>query len=964
MKTRQNIAAGILIFLISLLTFQEMRAQTMAYGYIISSPLLPEGPCRFIPENPDSIISLAPTTSPDPIVANTWGNGTWWAAEAYDPANGLNHGHLYTIDTLTGLMTDIGPLNQNLDALAYNHWSDSLFGLKSLPDNQGKIWTYIYSINTSSGNAQLSDTLEFEGNIGGFAYNYNTNRYFIGTNSKRYYSCPETDYSEPDLEFSLTAAISSPGDMACNLNNNTKYILSDQEGGELVSVDASKIHGHLLGNLPAGTRLSGLAIPYTYTHPTGEDVGIVGILYPLSGCQTHGEPVIVLLKNFGTQTIDDFDMNFSCYNDSNQVIQDEIMVSFSSLSFGYQLHPGDEFPFTFWPVVDVNSPGEYSIFSWITNPPPSSLMHPHHAGYAYKYFRQFCFPLSCPDSSISESEICGNMGNDGCEMAEASFDTIVPGNTICGDTWHVEEMGDRDWFYFEPDSVCHVKFTVKASTRLDIAVKTLPCENSSLIAAKTIEANTSDSLEMNLLPGKYAFIVNINTGFYNVICGNPNNYYFHFETSPAYTCTVATDTLSQDSLYISALTVGNNAWNNAPAPDGYTQAGNLSEALYGALQQDFRLTTANSLPQDQAAIWIDLNHNLSFEASEQRVLLYDPVLQQWALPNPWFTIPETGWYSARARVSRTGIPEPCGVQPGTDAVDFRVFTFVDTAQLNFQLIKDCAGESVVRVNLSHAREVTQLNFTIGFSNPGISPTLDSVNPLLGTNYQVFADTSHISFLWIGNQPVNLDQTRLFDIRFSPDWQQQSLQNDITVQNILAGNQFLYPCNCAAMLSFQPDACALARVSLCYADTGGNIIQGNNYVYFTGITPPFFQTTGYNSGVNPVGSYLANGTYALTATTDHPWGGVNATDALLILKHFTGMSVLSGLPLQAADVNADQYVNSVDALMVMKRFTGMISAFAAGDWLFEPKAVNVNSLNSAIIKLRGICLGDVNASYGL
>jgi hypothetical protein len=193
MKSFYNIIPGILVFILPIIQMAPVNAQTMAYGYVLSSPLLPEGPCRFILENPDSIISLAATTSPDPIVANTWGNGHWWAVEAYDPAQGLNHGHLYTIDTLTGLMTDIGPLNQNLDALAYNHWSDSLYGLKSIPDSLGNFFTYIYYINTITGNAQLVENPYFNRNIKGFAYNYNTNRYFIDSDFHIYFSNPENN---------------------------------------------------------------------------------------------------------------------------------------------------------------------------------------------------------------------------------------------------------------------------------------------------------------------------------------------------------------------------------------------------------------------------------------------------------------------------------------------------------------------------------------------------------------------------------------------------------------------------------------------------------------------------------------------------------------------------------------------------------------------------------------------------
>ncbi len=108
--------------------------------------------------------------------------------------------------------------------------------------------------------------------------------------------------------------------------------------------------------------------------------------------------------------------------------------------------------------------------------------------------------------------------------------------------------------------------------------------------------------------------------------------------------------------------------------------------------------------------------------------------------------------------------------------------------------------------------------------------------------------------------------------------------------------------------------------------------------------------------------LYPGTYSLTGSTQKAWGGVNATDALLILKHFVGSSPLSGIQLEAADVDATNYVNSADALACMRRFVGLIPSFPTGDWVFETPVVSLSAGESRILNLSGMCYGDVNVSY--
>jgi uncharacterized protein (TIGR02145 family) len=110
--------------------------------------------------------------------------------------------------------------------------------------------------------------------------------------------------------------------------------------------------------------------------------------------------------------------------------------------------------------------------------------------------------------------------------------------------------------------------------------------------------------------------------------------------------------------------------------------------------------------------------------------------------------------------------------------------------------------------------------------------------------------------------------------------------------------------------------------------------------------------------------LASGNYKLTAKTNIPWGGVNATDALLTLKYFLGQTSFTPLQYQSGNVNGNTYINAVDALLILKRFTQMITSFPVGDWVFEEPSVQVSNNLSVVQDIHGLCTGDVDGSYVL
>jgi 2',3'-cyclic-nucleotide 2'-phosphodiesterase (5'-nucleotidase family)/DNA/RNA endonuclease YhcR with UshA esterase domain len=107
--------------------------------------------------------------------------------------------------------------------------------------------------------------------------------------------------------------------------------------------------------------------------------------------------------------------------------------------------------------------------------------------------------------------------------------------------------------------------------------------------------------------------------------------------------------------------------------------------------------------------------------------------------------------------------------------------------------------------------------------------------------------------------------------------------------------------------------------------------------------------------------VPHGSYTLSGSTNKPWGGVTATDALGVTRHVTGVLPLAGLRVGAADVNGSATVTSSDALLVNRRFSGSITSFSVGNWISENPAVAVSN-TPASQNLKMLAYGDVNGSY--
>jgi sugar lactone lactonase YvrE len=105
-----------------------------------------------------------------------------------------------------------------------------------------------------------------------------------------------------------------------------------------------------------------------------------------------------------------------------------------------------------------------------------------------------------------------------------------------------------------------------------------------------------------------------------------------------------------------------------------------------------------------------------------------------------------------------------------------------------------------------------------------------------------------------------------------------------------------------------------------------------------------------------------GIYQLKFLNQLPWGGGNATDALLIARDFTGSSTLTGIHSKAGDINSNGIINATDAYSVLLRSTGISSSFPFGDFVYSIDSFELNASNIINLEISSLCYGDVDGNY--
>ncbi|HRY98409.1 MAG TPA: DUF5011 domain-containing protein, partial [Bacteroidales bacterium] len=111
--------------------------------------------------------------------------------------------------------------------------------------------------------------------------------------------------------------------------------------------------------------------------------------------------------------------------------------------------------------------------------------------------------------------------------------------------------------------------------------------------------------------------------------------------------------------------------------------------------------------------------------------------------------------------------------------------------------------------------------------------------------------------------------------------------------------------------------------------------------------------------------LTAGEYSISGTTARPWpwGGVNATDALVAMRHFVQLDTLSPFRTFAGNVNLVSGLNATDAGLIARRFAGTQTGFPLGDWVIDSDTLRFNGTQELLTRTYLVLAsGDVNGSF--
>ncbi|MEI6575672.1 MAG: PKD domain-containing protein [Bacteroidota bacterium] len=286
-----------------------------------------------------------------------------------------------------------------------------------------------------------------------------------------------------------------------------------------------------------------------------------------------------------------------------------------------------------------------------------------------------------------------------------------------------------------------------------------------------------------------------------------------------------------------------------------------------------------------------------------------------------------------------------------------------TLKTSVPVFNSCAGNFTVPINVDHFNFVDSLFLTLIYDHTILS-YVNFTNPNQALSQGTLNITSlgnKVLISWHSLTPVTVASGKLVELVFSGASGSSNFNWDLSSSGACyyshAGQTNISKVFINGSITF--GNCGGIEGTVTYINGMSSPISGIFVKAIQGNTTILQDTTTTNG--NFILPALPNGNYIVKPQTEKISGGYNSVDALFIMKYFTGLFPLSGMKLQAADVDNSGYVNTTDALLIARRFVKIINSFPAGDWLFNSDTLTVLN-NNQLIGLKGVCYGDVNGSF--
>jgi hypothetical protein len=226
------------------------------FGYRAYVPgnVAPLGPVAFDLTNPGSLYLIADQSAQNFLGSGSWANGMWYATDFFTD-------ELYTVDTLTGARTLIGPMNAHMDGMTYD--GTTMYGINF----DGSL----YSIDLATGAASLigggggTGFINLAADASGLLYSTNITDDFLYSINPLTGAATQVGALGIDITFAQ--------DMEFNPADGQMYWTCYNTGGatdqgELRIIDPGTGSSTLIGVFQDLAEITAFAIPGTASNPS------------------------------------------------------------------------------------------------------------------------------------------------------------------------------------------------------------------------------------------------------------------------------------------------------------------------------------------------------------------------------------------------------------------------------------------------------------------------------------------------------------------------------------------------------------------------------------------------------------------------------------------------------------------------------------------------------------------------
>ena len=298
-----------------------------------------------------------------------------------------------------------------------------------------------------------------------------------------------------------------------------------------------------------------------------------------------------------------------------------------------------------------------------------------------------------------------------------------------------------------------------------------------------------------------------------------------------------------------------------------------------------------------------------------------------------------------------------------DTVMVHVQSGGNVAKVSLPNDTSCAGIISVPIKFSNFQNVDSLFLSFSYT-PNLTYTgYSNVNSLFnGASFSVMSQNNKVTIKWHSLSAITFAEIQAVILQFTYTYGSAPMAWELLTPGACSiYNSLNQSCPLGAHDgSLTPGSCATLSGDLHYTNSQQTALKNTHLdLYRNGILFGGTMTQNDGSFIFP---NLPTGSYSLQPQCTKAWGGVNAADALAILKHFVGLYNLSSLPAKAADVDQSSYINSQDALLIGRRFVSLIATFPLEDWVYWNTTIQITDASTYLLPVKALCAGDANGSY--